>query len=124
MKKHPAVEALRKAARGLLLPSEEDAPLKPFLWEGAGDKLGKDRVRELAGAGEETPVEETSLDDLFETVPDEDRPQFEKLAEAIRQQLSGVKVYKVGDEPEREVYVVGKTSDGQWAGLKSRVVET
>jgi hypothetical protein len=24
-----------------------------------------------------------------------------------------MKVYKVGDEPERQVYVVGKTSDGQ-----------
>ena len=124
MKKHPAVEALRRAARGLLLPSETDAPLKPFLWEGAGGKLSKDRVRDLAGAGGDTPVEETSLDDLFEAVPDEDRPQFEKLAEAIRQQLSGVKVYKLGDGPEREVYVVGKTSDGQWAGLKTRVVET
>ena len=124
MKKHPAVEALRKAARGLLLPSEEDAPLKPFLWEGAGDKLSKDRVRELAGAGGDAPVEETSLDDLFEAVPEEDRPQFEELAEAIRQQLAGVKVYKVGDGAEREVYVVGKTSDGQWAGLKTRVVET
>jgi histidine triad (HIT) family protein len=118
------VEALRKAARGLLLPSEADAPLKPFLWEGAGGKLSKDRVRELAGAGEDAPVEETTLDDLFQAVPDEDRPQFEQLAEAIRQQLSGVKVYKVGDEAERDVYVVGKTSDGQWAGLKTRVVET
>ena len=124
MKKHPAVEALRKAARGLLLPSETDAPLKPFLWEGAGGKLSKDRVRELAGAGEDASVEETSLDDLFETVPDEDRPNFEKLSAAIRQQLSGVKVYKLGDEAERDVYVVGKTQDGQWAGLKTRVVET
>ena len=124
MKKHPAVEALRKAARGLMLPSETDAPLKPFLWENAGSKLTKDRVRELAGAGDDTPVEETSLDELFETVPDEDRPQFEKLAEAVRQQLSGVKVYKLGDEAGRDVYVVGKTSDGQFAGLKTRVVET
>jgi hypothetical protein len=121
---NPTVEALRKAARGLLLPSETDAPLKPFLWEGAGGKLSKDRVRELAGAEEGASVEETSLDDLFQAVPDEDRPQFEKLAEAIRGQLSGVKVYKVGDEAEREVYIVGKTSDGQWAGLKTRVVET
>jgi hypothetical protein len=33
-------------------------------------------------------------------------------------------VYKVGDEPEREVYIVGKTKDGQWAGLQTAVVET
>ncbi len=35
----------------------------------------------------------------------------------------GAKVYKVGDEPERVVYIVGKTSDGQLAGLKTPVVE-
>ena len=69
-------------------------------------------------------VEETTLDDLLSTVPEEDRPQFDKLAAAVKQQLSGVKVYKVGDDPERQVYVVGKTSDGKWAGLKTKVVET
>ena len=44
-KKHPAVDALAKASKGLLFPSETDAPLEPFLWEGAGGKLTKDRVR-------------------------------------------------------------------------------
>jgi len=43
---------------------------------------------------------------------------------ALKEQLSGVKVYKVGDEAEREVHIVGKTKDGQWAGLKTSVVET
>ena len=28
------------------------------------------------------------------------------------------------DEPEKQVYVVGKTQDEQWAGLKTTVVET
>jgi hypothetical protein len=123
-KKHPAVDALAKASKGLLFPSETDAPLEPFLWENAGDKLTKDRVRQLAGAAKGAAVEETTPDDLLSTVPEEDRPQFDKLAAAIKQQLSGVKVYKVGDEPEKQVYVVGKTSDGQWAGLKTTVVET
>jgi hypothetical protein len=41
-----------------------------------------------------------------------------------RQQLSGVKVYKVGDEAERDVYIVGKASDGKTAGLKTKGVET
>jgi hypothetical protein len=124
VKKHPAVDALEKASKGLLFPSESEAPLKAFLWKGTGDNLTPDRVRELAGAAKGESVEQTSLDDLFATVPAEDRPQFDKLAAAIKGQLSGVKVYKVGDEAERQVYVVGKTSDGQWAGLKTTVVET
>jgi histidine triad (HIT) family protein len=121
---NPAVEALRKASKGLLFPSETDAPLGPFLWENAGDKLTKGRVSQLAGAPKGAAVEETTLDDLLATVPEEDRPQFDKLAAAIKQQISGVKVYKVGDEPEKQVYVVGKSQDGKWAGLKTTVVET
>jgi hypothetical protein len=124
VKKHPAVDALEKASKGLLFPSESEAPLKAFLWKGTGDNLTPDRVRELAGAAKGESVEQTSLDDLFATVPAEDRPQFDELAAAIKGQLSGVKVYKVGDEAERQVYIVGKTSDGQWAGLKTIVVET
>jgi hypothetical protein len=34
------------------------------------------------------------------------------------------KVFKIGDEAEKQAFVVGKTSDGQWAGLKTTVVET
>jgi hypothetical protein len=46
------------------------------------------------------------------------------LRQVIQDQLSGVKVYKVGDEAEREVYMVGKAKDGRLAGLKTTVVET
>ena len=46
------------------------------------------------------------------------------LKKVLQEQLSGVKVYKVGDEAERQVYVVGKAPDGRWAGLKTMVVET
>ncbi len=123
-KNHPAVGALAKASKGLLFPSETDAPLEPFLWENAGDKLTQDKVRRLAGAAKGAAVEETTLDNLLFRAPEEDRRRFDKLAAAIKQQLSGAKVYRVGDEPERQVYVVGKTSDGEWAGLKTTVVET
>jgi hypothetical protein len=122
-KKGPAVDALAKASKGLLFPSETDAPLGTVLRENAGDKLTKDRVKQLAGAPKGAAVEETTLDDLLSTVPEEDRPQFDKLA-AVKKQLSGVKVYEVGDDAEKQVYGVGKTSDGQWAGLKTTVVET
>src|SRR5262249_6332231 len=47
-----------------------------------------------------------------------------RLAAVLKEQLSGIKVFKVGDEAERDAYVVGKTADGKWAGLKTTVVET
>ena len=51
-------------------------------------------------------------------------PSWLGLAKVLKEQLSGVKVYKVGDEAEKQAYIVGKTSDGKWAGLKTTVVET
>ena len=56
----PVLDALAKASKGLLFPSETDAPLEPFLWEDAGDKLTKDRVNQLAGAPKGAAVEETT----------------------------------------------------------------
>ena len=122
-KKQPVVEALQKASKGLQFTSETEAGFEPFLWEG-GDKLTRDRLLELAGAEKGTAVEEDTLDRFFHAVPAEDKAKFDKLAKAINEQLSGIKVYKVGDEPEKQVFLVGKTKDGRWGGLKTTVVET
>ena len=123
MKKDPVLDALKKASKGLRFVSETEAELEPFVWK-EGGALTPERLRELAGAGEGTPVEETTLDRFFRAVPSEDKAKFQKLAKALQEQLSGIKVYKLGEEAEKEVYVVGQTADGRWAGLKTTVVET
>jgi hypothetical protein len=82
------------------------------------------QLRKLAHAPKGAAVEGDSLDDILDQVPDEDRAKFQKLGQVIQEQLSGVKVYRVGDEPEKAVYIVGKTKEGKWAGLKTSVVET
>src|SRR5919197_6576825 len=114
-KKQPVVEALQKASKGLQFTSETEAGFEPFLWEG-GDKLTKQSLLELAGAEKGTAVEEDTPDRFFHSVPPEDKPKFDKLAKALQEQLADIKVYKVGDEPEKQVYIAGKTRDGQWAG--------
>src|SRR5437764_14168565 len=121
--KDAVLDALRKAAKGLVYTSETDAPLEPFAWENGG-KLTKGRLLELAGAEKGTGVEQTTLDDFFQVVPSEDKEKFDQLAQVLKEQLSGVKVFKVGDEPEKQVYIVGKAADGRWAGLRTTVVET
>ena len=123
MKKHPVRDALQKASKGLLFVSETEAELEPFLWKDGGE-LTRELLLERAGAAEGTPVEETGLDRFFRAVPGEDQAKFQKLTKVLRGQLSGVKVYKLGGEAERQVYIVGRTPDGQWAGLKTTVVET
>jgi hypothetical protein len=119
----PVLAALQKASQGLQFPSESDAPLEPFLWKDGGE-LTHERLLELAGMPPETPVEERTLADVMRTVPKEDKPRFEALVKNLNVQLSGVKVYVLGDEAEKPVYIAGKASDGQWAGLKTTVVET
>ena len=42
----------------------------------------------------------------------------------LKEQLCGIKVYKVGDEAEKSASIVGRTKDSRWAGLKTTVVET
>jgi hypothetical protein len=122
-KKDAVLDALRKASKGVQFPSETEADIEPFAWTGA-DKLTKKQVLQLAGAGAGAAVEETTLDELFQTVPSEDKPKFDALRQALEGQVSGVKVYKVGGEPEKRVFIVGKAPDGRWAGLKTTVVET
>jgi hypothetical protein len=121
--KDAVLDALARASKGLRYTSETDAGFEPFAWKD-GDALTADRLLQLAGEEPGTAVEATSLEDFFRAVPAEDRAAFQQLAEALRAQLSGVKVSKVGDEAERRVYLVGKAQDGRWAGLKTTVVET
>ena len=127
MKADPVLDALKKASKGLLFSSESDAPLEPFAWPADAAKpaaLTPARVLALARAAPGTAVEVTTLARLFAMVPSEDRAKFQALQKTLGEQLSAIKVYKVGDEAEKAVYIVGKTADGRWAGLKTSVVET
>jgi hypothetical protein len=123
MNKTSVLDTLKKAAKGLLFESETESPLEPFLWKN-GTTLDAKRLLKLAGARPNTPVEETTLDNFFRVVPSEDRPAFQNLTKVLQDQLSDIKVYKVGEDAEKQAYIVGKTKDGQWAGLKTTVVET
>ncbi len=119
----PALSALAQAAKGLRYTSETDALLEPFAWDVTGD-LTDDALRKQAGAGQGEPVEADTLDNFFRAVPPEDKPKFDQLAQALRAQLTDVKVYRVGGEAEKAAYIVGRTPAGRWAGLKTTVVET
>jgi hypothetical protein len=123
MKKQTILDALKKASRGLLFVSETEAKLEPFLWKDGGE-LTREHLFTLSGSAKGTAVEETSLDSFFRAVPEEDRAKFQKLTRVLQDQLADTKVYKIGDEAEKQVYIVGKTPEGQWAGVKTTVVET
>jgi hypothetical protein len=116
-----AAEALREASKGLMMPSELETSFEVIELDG---EPKPDRLRRSAGAPKSARVEEVTVDTLFLTVPAEDEDKFQRLRQAIQSQLSGAKAYKVGDEPERQVFIVGKSSAGLWVGLKTTVTET
>jgi hypothetical protein len=64
-----------------------------------------------------------TLESFFHGVPSGDQAKFDKLAKVLKEQLTGVKVYKVGDEVEKNVYIIGKTEDNRWAGLRGLRME-
>jgi histidine triad (HIT) family protein len=119
----PVLDALKKAAQGLRYTSETDAPLEAFAWETTGP-LSPERLLESEGADEETPVEEITLEDFVYSVPPEDKATFDVLAKTLKGLLKDIKVFKVGEEAEKDAFIVGTTSDGKWAGLRTVVVET
>jgi histidine triad (HIT) family protein len=119
----PVLDALKKAAQGLRYTSETDAPLEAFAWQTTGP-LTPERLLESEGADEETPVETSTLEDFFYAVPPEDKAKFDALAKTLKGLLKDIKVFEVGEEAEKDAYIVGTTSEGKWAGLKTLVVET
>jgi hypothetical protein len=122
-KANPILKELKDAAKGLLFPSETDAPIEAFVWPGAASPPDEAAVRANAKVAKGTPVEKTTLPDLTRTIPEESRGDFLPLFGVLAHHLSGTVVFKVG-EVNIDVYIVGRTADGQYAGVKTQVVET
>ncbi len=124
--KQDLLAALKDASKGLLYPSETDAPFEAFSWGKAAGDLTPQKVAPLVKAAAGAPVEEQSLADFFQYLTAdgaEHAEAFRKLRQVVGQRLSGVRVFRVG-EVNIDVYVVGRTPDGDWTGLKTHSVET
>jgi hypothetical protein len=116
--------ALRQASQGLLYQSETDAPFEPFTWGKAAGELTPQKAAQLAGASVTTPVEEEPLSEFFKyLIEGEDAEKYGKLQSVIAAQLGGARLFRLGSI-NIDIYIVGRTRDGEWAGLKTQAVET
>ena len=109
-----------------LLAPFADAPFEAFSWGKANGNLTPAIVQKLTGAGAKKPIQQMSLGDFFENLTsdeNDDADKYKALLKVVNEQLSGAKVYRFGDV-ELDIYLVGKTKEGEWAGLKTRSVET
>ncbi|HEX8551822.1 MAG TPA: nuclease A inhibitor family protein [Abditibacteriaceae bacterium] len=126
-------QTLESACQGLLYPSDTDAPFEPFFWpEEDPGPLTPQELTRLAGVAAETPVKTVRVETLFRPVTKQEEwhndaekmqiKSFENLLATIKATLDDVKVYRVG-KTTIDVYIVGST-EGGYAGLKTRVVES
>ena len=118
------LKPLTDASRGLLYPSESDAPFDAFRWPAKTAASAKDAVAAQAKAPRK--VEQMSLDDFFAGVEgSDDQARFKQLRVTLEKTLKDPKVIRLGaGEPKVDVYLIGKTRGGDWAGLHTTSVET
>ena len=107
---------LKKESAGLLVMSESDYPFEVVSWDGSIE-INAEFLRSLTNEPAETRVEETSVEQFLAS------GQFEHLERFLRKHLTDLKVYKVG-RINIPVYIVGRSPEGSWLGLSTRVVQT
>lgn len=120
---------LESAANGLLMMSESDYP---FTWfETPEDQLDEKLILQLAGKPEGSVIEKTNLDHLLRNmtntssgaVNQETAKKFSSLSSGIKEELTDVVVYRVG-EIQIEVLIAGITKEGKVAGMRTQLIET
>lgn len=133
MKANAVAAALQEAADGLLYMSETDEPFEAVFWKGEGSPIDAGRLLKLIGANPCAPVREESLEDFFKDLVTEqdwhgeaereDARRYRGLRETLQSRLGEARVFRIG-EINVDIYIVGLTPEGDWAGLRTRAVET
>ena len=127
-------ERLHEAAKGLLWMSESDYPFEALIWE-FGEKILLDNevVLKITKHSVDTPIKVIEFDSFFQGAitpknwhnPEEAETvkRYQELVRIMKQYLSDLKVYKIG-EIEIDVYIIGNTYTGDYAGLATVSIET
>ena len=120
---------LKEATEGLTYLSESDYPVKPFFLKGKGQKSLS--ASDIPNA--KKPIKQINFDEFFGAATREENwygpselktaKGFQELVKLLKENLTDIKVYKSG-KVKMDVYVVGKTTDGDFAGISTKVVET
>ncbi len=125
------LRGLKRLTEGLQFQSESDYPVEPFAPDaGWGAASAEEVVASVKGGAEARAVD---FEDFFAPATEEQDwhdeeararvRKFQALVKFLKERLTDVRVFKVGDA-EADVYVIGRTASGDFAGVKTKVVET
>ncbi|WP_400191213.1 nuclease A inhibitor family protein [Hymenobacter sp. B81] len=128
----PAVTALREMSAGLTYMSETDSPLTVVSYPAPAGNFTNGALLKLLGQPADTAVETQELTYFLRNHTADDgvlgNPElanrFKALQMYLKQELEDTKVYRVGQGPELQAYVLGKTSAGNLVGFQVTLVET
>lgn len=125
------VEELKRASEGLLFMSEADYPLEVVRLDD-GTELNQ-QLLALSGAAAGARVDTVSTDAFFRSAVSEPEwkqgdelataRRYQTLVRLLKENLTEPRVYRVG-EVNMAVFILGKSAEGNWLGLRTRVVET
>ncbi|GAB3195743.1 hypothetical protein ABID22_001600 [Pontibacter aydingkolensis] len=133
MEKEQLKQELLKASDGLLMLSETDEAFEFYFHEKPDEPFTAELVVEWDGKPAGTAVQVLAVEDFLHRMknphPDADATQkqnaerFKQLEAKLKEHLKNVKAYKIS-EISMPVYILGETDNGDYAGLKTLVVET
>ncbi|ALI98950.1 nuclease A inhibitor family protein [Rufibacter tibetensis] len=126
-----SLQQLEQAVQGLWFISESESALEPFsLPAGTSLETEADFLKAIGVTGQ--PVEQVTLPYFFRNMVRQDQEdpaqqaiaqRFIALQQWLETNLQEVRVYRVG-QIQIQAYVVGKTTEGAWLGLKTTLIET
>lgn len=127
-------ENFKQTSHDLLMMSESEYPFEVVFWPGqAQEVLTNQKLLKLTSHPPETPIEIVELDYFFrncaevkewhDEIQKQDVQKFQVLVKTLKDNLTDIKVYRLGTI-DIDVYVIGKTSSGDLAGISTKVVET
>lgn len=122
-----------KAVDGLLMDSEIEAPFEfVYIELEKGKQLTPDDVVEHAGKPSGMDVKVQELDAFMRQVQGldsdarketpEGKAAYKLLEDTLKRHLQDIKVYGI-TQIGTEVYILGKAKDGNYAGLRTMVIQ-
>ena len=126
------IEELKRATEGLLFMSEADYPFEIVRLEGTVE-LSQQYLRELGGAKADAPVQSKTVDEFFRAAVSEPEwkkgeelavaRRYQSLLRLLKENLTELSVYRIG-QIKMHVFILGRSGEGNWIGVRTRIVET
>ncbi|MGI8545359.1 MAG: nuclease A inhibitor family protein [Aridibacter sp.] len=127
-------EKLDEATDKLFYISESDAPVKPFTGGRAEAVTSGNLLKEIKTGSKNGSIEEITPAEFFEPLTKlragasaqetEYAERFDKIKNMLDENLRDVKVFKVGDDYQKKVYIVGLDEEGNLTGVQTEATET